>query len=382
MMPRKFSKILTAYVDGELSVRQRKAVRRYLRRSPRARKLYRMMKSDAQALRTIQWPTLNRDLSDTIIDQIKTRHEFQLPAAGLQRRWVSALPRWTAAAAAVLFAVGIGSYLYFANPGNSPVPVAVQPATSDATAVEPIPHALGRPDVEPIVPDLWRRPSDENVFAFPNLKVPQVKLAQVQLPSIFQVSDLQRPAEAEQLKKEFRKEGAYRLDLFTHGSAKGLERLQAACKSEGIEVCIDPAGQEFVSRGMDRTWALYVENIRPEEAIRLLARLSADDKKLGHFQTAVLTTTSAEDLASVLGGTGKELAPPSQRPVDQGTAGEIISTLPGESGKARAPRMIVVPHEPTRETPYDEVKNLLEGNRVARPGTVQLLLVVWGPEQP
>jgi hypothetical protein len=48
----------------------------------------------------------------------------------------------------------------------------------------------------------------------------------------------------------------------------------AACKAQGIEVCIDPASQEFVTRGLERTWALYVENIRPDEVAHLLAKLS------------------------------------------------------------------------------------------------------------
>lgn len=384
MTSKKLSKILTAYVDGELTPRQRKAVRRYLSRSPKARKFCRQMKADARILRTIAWPTLDRDLSDTIVDQIKTLPEFRLPAvAGRlepRRRW-SAI----AAAAAVLLAVGIGSYAYFASTAGGPAPMVVNPTPPEAVAVESIPAALGNPDIAPADAEP-RRPIPENVFAFPNLKVPQLTLANVHVPSIFQLSDLQRPADAEQFRRDLRKDAAHRLDLFTAGSTKGLERLRAACRAEDIEVRMDPACQEFVSRGMERTWAVYIENIRPDEATRLLVRLGADDRKLGHFQSAVLAVTSEDDLASVLGGTGKELAPPSQRPVEQGTAGEILSTLPGDgaptSAKARAPRLIVVPHEPPRETPYDEVKNLLDGYRQSRSGTVQLLLVLWGTEQP
>lgn len=378
-MSRKLSKILTAYVDGELSPRQRRAVRRYLTRSLKARKLVRALKRDARQLQTVNWPTLNRDLSDTILDQIKTLPEFQFAVAANRRRSFAWAPRWSAAAA-VLLAVGLTSYLYFAQPTGETSPVAQTPPGSDTTSVEPLPAALGQPEAEPL--EAPRR-SNTDVFAFPNLKVPQVRLAQVQVPSIFELSNLQKPADADHFKHDLRQTPVSRLDLFTLGSTRGLDKLRGACKAEGIDVRIDAAAEEFVMRGLERTWAVYIENIRPEEAARLLARLSADDKKVGHFQTAVLAATTAEDMAGVLGGTGKELAPPSQRPVDQGTAGEILSGLPGEdsTAKARTPRLVVVPHEPMREMPYDEVKNLLDGYRHSRPGTVQLLVVLWGPEQ-
>jgi len=369
MIKRKLSKLLTSYVDGELGLRQRKAVRHLLRRSPKARRLYRQMRADSLALQTMPWPKLKRDLSDTILDQIKTTiPDFQLPRVGVigpppARPW---RPHWVAAAAAVLFAVGLGSYLFFANTQDGgPAPLAATP-----NAVEP---ADSIPDVEPP-----RRLNPESVFAFPNLKAPQLQLAQVRVPRVFQLRDLQRPAETAKLQEHLGSASMFRLDLFASRTATGLSRLQTVCKAEGIEVCIDPASQEFVSRGLERTWALYVENIRPEEVARVLTKLSINDKKAGEFQQTVLTAVTADELAEVLGGTGRDLAPPSQRPVEQGTAGQIVSSLPGpKPDRTSGHRFIVVPHEPPRETPYDEVKHLLDGYREVRPGTIQLMLVLW-----
>jgi hypothetical protein len=372
MIPRKLSKLLTAYVDGELNLRQRKAVRHWLRRSSKARRLYRQMKVDSLVLQTLPRKVLKQDLSDTILDKINTTPDIQLPAVG--GRFLSRRPRWVAAAAAVLVAVGLGSYLIFAGANDDGVaPLAAAPTLSESITQPSDPVA---DDVEPA-----RRTSPESVFAFPNLKAPQLKLAQVRVPRIFSLRELERPAEAARLQGQLATSPMFRLDLFSTSSTTALSRLRTVCKAEGIDVRIDPASQEFVNRGLERTWALYVENIRPNEVAHILTRLSSNDKKAGEFRQAVLTAVSADELAEVLGGTGKDLAPPSQRPVEQGTAGQIVSSLPGQKPDGTSPRqVIVVPHEPTREAPYDEVKRMFDGYREVRPGTLQLLFVLWGSD--
>jgi hypothetical protein len=374
MIPRKLSKLLTAYVDGELNVRRRKAVRQLLRRSTKARRLYRQMKADSLVLQALPQKKLKQDLSGTILDKINTTLlDIRLPAGGRKasRRW--SRPLWVAsAAAAVLFAVGFGSYTFFS--GTSGTSDGGVPPVAATTPVQPNEAAAG--DVEQP-----RRTNPESVFAFPNLKAPELKRAQVRVPTIFQLRDLQQSAEAAKVQQQLTSSAMFRLDLFANSTATGLKRLRTACQAEGIELCIDPASQEFVSRGLERTWALYVENIRPDEVVRILTKVSSDDKKAGEFHQAVLATASADELAEVLGGSGKDLAPPSQRPVEQGTASQIVSSLPGPSADRASPRrFIVVPHEPTRETPYDEVKRLLDGYREVRPGTLQLLLVLWNSD--
>src|SRR5215831_7986877 len=53
MLSDQFRQLLTAYVDGELSSRQRKAVQRLLRRSPEARSLLLKLQEDARRLRAL-----------------------------------------------------------------------------------------------------------------------------------------------------------------------------------------------------------------------------------------------------------------------------------------------------------------------------------------
>ena len=50
MLPERFRELLTAYVDGELSARQRRHVLRLLRRSVEARRLLHFLQSDSHNL--------------------------------------------------------------------------------------------------------------------------------------------------------------------------------------------------------------------------------------------------------------------------------------------------------------------------------------------
>src|SRR5258708_31668166 len=110
MLPDCLSRMLTAYVDGELNARQRKAVLRLLRRSPEARALLRQLQVDANQLRQLPQRTLSSDFADLVMqriaDGIVRPAQYKIPASG------SPVPvSWgLAAAAAVLLAVGLGSY--------------------------------------------------------------------------------------------------------------------------------------------------------------------------------------------------------------------------------------------------------------------------------
>jgi anti-sigma factor RsiW len=63
MLPERHRQLLTACVDGELGPRQRRLVRRLVRRSPEARRLLRELEQDARALRSLPPVHLDTDLS-------------------------------------------------------------------------------------------------------------------------------------------------------------------------------------------------------------------------------------------------------------------------------------------------------------------------------
>src|SRR5438270_11816665 len=103
MLPEQDRELLTAYVDGELTTRQRRSLMRRLRRSTEARELLRRLQEDARELHELPYPSLVPDFSDRVLQTIGQKG--LRPPRRLNR---ASVPFWTlpAAAAAVLCAVG------------------------------------------------------------------------------------------------------------------------------------------------------------------------------------------------------------------------------------------------------------------------------------
>jgi anti-sigma factor RsiW len=131
MLPERLTQLLTAYIDGELSSRQRKAVTRLLRKSPEARKLLQEMKQDSMILRRLPRKKMKQDLSQTLpgtIDMRGLKLPMPRPAAPPATRVklpvavAVGVPTWmvVVVAALVLCAVGFGSYLFFSSAGAKP----------------------------------------------------------------------------------------------------------------------------------------------------------------------------------------------------------------------------------------------------------------------
>src|SRR5216684_1274193 len=112
MLPDRLSRMLAAYVDGEMGAHQRKVVLRLLRRSSEARALLRKLQEDANLVRQLPRRNLDADFADLVMQRIAVGvpkpARYQIPTSG------SPVPvSWAlAAAAAVLLAVGLGSYFY------------------------------------------------------------------------------------------------------------------------------------------------------------------------------------------------------------------------------------------------------------------------------
>lgn len=73
MLSERCRELLTAYVDGETSSRQRRALQKLLRRSPEARKLLKEMQADSDEIRALPPARLEQDLSDSVLTLIAQR---------------------------------------------------------------------------------------------------------------------------------------------------------------------------------------------------------------------------------------------------------------------------------------------------------------------
>jgi anti-sigma factor RsiW len=141
MLPERLTQLLTAYIDGELSSRQRRAVTRLLRKSPEARKLLDEMQQDSIVLRHLPRKKMKQDLSQTLPGTIEMRG-LNLPppppTAPLPRP--ATVPIWAAllVGGIMLGGLGLGSYVFFSAGQKKPsTPAATQRSSEPVSAPTP-----------------------------------------------------------------------------------------------------------------------------------------------------------------------------------------------------------------------------------------------------
>lgn len=145
MLPERLTQLLTAYIDGELSSRQRKAVTRLLRKSPEARKLLQEMQQDSIVLRGLPRKKMKQDLSQTLPGTIEMRGLKLPPPPSTAAPRVTTVPVWVALIAATLLlgGIGVGSYLFFATANKK------TPHTTSARAEPSTPSKQATPPGQP-----------------------------------------------------------------------------------------------------------------------------------------------------------------------------------------------------------------------------------------
>jgi hypothetical protein len=326
MLLDRYRQLLTAYVDGELTARQRRHVARLLRRSPEARQLLQQLQEDAHALRHLPRPALPADLTEPVLHTIaerrltpgRRRAARVSPAAS----WTGPLIAW-AAAAAVLLTLGAASYLYFAasltdaektdlarnqaeeqaptpepepepEPEPSP-PVAVPPnkTPSDAPREKaspkpeipsPVkrPEIVKRPDVKPNKPSPAppsTPPKPETVLTG-QVEMFQLRKVSDFLPVVFKVRELDRETVRKNLIAELRKDADFRLELPCPNGSRALQRVRNVAKTMQLDLVIEKGAREWIKLQAPGSYSVYIEDLTPEELTRFLQRIGAEDAKL------------------------------------------------------------------------------------------------------
>jgi hypothetical protein len=413
MLPERYRQLLTAFVDGELSPRQRRALNKLLKRSAEARALLERLQADSQELRALAPAPLQQDLSDSVLTLIAQR---RIPPP---KPRVATLPPTPApagawwpliAAAALLLAVGAGSYLFFAfsfepaRPAGSgakdrPKPPAKEdgPEAPDSKEVAekkpperpaekpPAPENPPMKGPAPLVKPDPRKPADDPLpsapsadpITAPSADLFDLKKVDAALPSIVKLHQLDSDAKRQALLNEFKKAPAFRAELPCGNGTKALERLQAACKAEKVGLVVEKVAQERLKHTSSKTsYVLYFENLTPEELARLFQRLAAEDRmaepqkqpepQLDALVVTPLAQPDRDQLAKLLGVEAAALNP---------KAAENSTAKPAE------PSGLVVSFHPVRPNAgAAEVKRFLDTRKAPRPGTLQLLLVLRSHE--
>ena len=446
MLPDRHRRLLTAFVDGELTPRERRAAERLLRTFPEARSLLRKLQEDARRLRELPLPRLGRDLSGDVLRAARDRRPR--PAAAAHRRALQPtppLPAWTglAAAAAVLLVVGLSCYLYFALAGNQPPPQALarqepKPAPPPAHPWPDSPRPGPRPEGR--TPDAAPRPESppldaiargprfdrgvapapgghapeppapryDDISAAPNMEIFKPEAFTANLPLVLKLHDLDADAGREKLLGDLRKHPAFRVELPCRQGGRAFERLHAALKAQNIAVALDPVAQARLRYPQLKTnFVVLADGLTPDELARLLRVAAGEDRKAAkpqdpaQFESLVVTRMTPLDhkeLTDLLGADPFPAAPRAagplgtdpRKPLAQQTAAQVAQSLAGQGGlprpepgkpSARRPEhsVLALTYNPVRPRAGSaEVKHFLEARKPARPGTLQVLLVLRG----
>lgn len=352
--------LLTAFVDGELSARQRKQILRLLRRSPEARHFLRKLQTDSQLLQSLPRYKSDPDFALRVTRAIADAPKPVAPTAEIYPPVAApapaSLPVWLnfALAAALLFAVTLGSYLFFASQRpNEPGPIVQQqpPTKQPAPAVEP-------PGVK---------------FAF---------------------RDLQQDDGRKKLREELKKDTAFHLTVASRDNGQAVKQLQEAFKKIAIELLVDPHAQMKINNKEKTSLVVYLENVPPEEANAILQHLAVANaggkaENLQHLILGQLEDNHRQQLAKLLGIEADKLrAPQKLEPKGEDPMAALAKPLmegpkkkppmqPRTPPPARLAVVLALGAEGEAQTSAStEVRRFVAARTAPQPGTLQLVFVL------
>jgi hypothetical protein len=430
MLSDRWYRLLTGYVDGVLSARERRAVESLLQRSPEARSLLEKLQQDAERLRRLPRVQLGTDLAEKVLKELGDRSFRQVQPVQVPRVAGLAWNRW-AVAAGLILAAGGGSILYWAGSaetengraaatirerarstipqepdGRERPPVAA--ASNQAEPDEPA-DALVSPDGANGQAELPKDPknkvtgdanlgaeADALVVAPTPLMEMFPELPDLRLAVIFQLRDLNQPGPEQRLHDLVHKETACRIEMNCLASLPALQRLKSALLYQGVRLLVDQAAQDRLRRRLRTNYVVYTENVAPAELTRVFFRLSEEDRQAessrrgaGQFERVVanpMQTPDRQELSRLLGADPSKLQPNRpktplgvdiSKPLADQTADQVVKSLRGQ-GSPTERLAIVLPYNPVRPHPTSskEVKRFLDSRKEPNPGTVQVLLVL------
>jgi hypothetical protein len=258
----------------------------------------------------------------------------------------------------------------------------------------------------PELPGPKKAPSNDDLLtAPPGEGAGQLARVDLLLPSLFGLHGLNLDAgERQQLAAELRKAKAFRVELLCRDTVKATDRLRKALEARSVGLIVDPGAQGRLKAPQWKTdFALFLEDVTPDEAVELLRKLGADDRQAakrpselrfeGTVVLAPLGQVDDKELVGLMGVNPTKVLPRDatgplgtdiSRPLTEKTASQVADVLanparPGAKGaKAPARNALLMAFSPRPRHGSAEVKRFLEGRKPQRPGTLQLFIVLRG----
>jgi hypothetical protein len=401
MLTNEVQQLLVAYVDSELSPRQRETVSRLLKKSAEARDFVHQLEEDAAAIRALPRRQLRTDFPQKVLDAIGER---------LNREWAEMAREHSpltahhsrlyparvgiAAAACVLLALGIGATIYYYTlpeyqqkqavakndltrqekpaDGGSVVKLKdTSPNPATDTQLQPRlapPPDITKRDDKPIVarnqPILeFTSETEVTLETEPTSRLELFKQVEpIGFSLVFTLRQLEQPEIQERLKETLKDNKAFHLDLTCPTTAKGLDRLQGIFEAKGVKLLIDKAALTRWQKGLKTHYAFYTEDLTPEELTAILQALRTDDKKADpkqRFNKIVinhLTPANRNEICTLLGVDPRITAAKPKgplgvdltQPLSKKTEEQVAESLAGKGTPRPEPGKPIVPKGPDR----------------------------------
>ncbi|MBI1830553.1 MAG: hypothetical protein HYR84_03770 [Planctomycetes bacterium] len=316
--------LLTAFVDGEPSKRQRKAMMRLLHKSSEARDMLRQMQENAHKLKQLPYRKVEPSLVDGILQAIadeKSQPAQPTPVKPGRRVW---LP-YVAASLAASLLIGVLGLLYHKHM------IDADAATKDETpmakgdekkadkqppyvAPTPTPPTPRKPN--PLVDHLVNGTFDG--FGKP-IPVDQAFTARF--------SEIKDGQKTMQLAKELERDPVVQLDVTVKGNKLAMDRLKDVLRERKITLVADAsASKKLGDKNQAKVeYLVYADNMTTDEVTKLMAELSKDyvlpmgkqQKDVPSPYQRVTVTPAAKDakqkLEKLLGEPNMKLAPNRER---------------------------------------------------------------------
>ncbi|MBX9682084.1 MAG: hypothetical protein K2X38_25280 [Gemmataceae bacterium] len=360
MLADRHLELLTAFVDGVLTGRDREKAHRLLHESAEARDFVRKLQENASRIKALPRRKLSPEFTAKVVAALpKTTRA--VPAKTVQPM-VKPSFAWGKAivAACVMLAIGGAAFMAIPRPIDADNPQLI------AKNAHPQENELPK---EPVVP--IDRPQPVTPRKTPAV-VPQViegifakylEPLESDYAQRFAFADLTKEdPQRSRLAAELKKEDAYHLNITAKNNGRTLERLRAVFDMNNIPLTIDPQAQANAAKG--KTFVVYLENVKQDDVAAILRDLGRDDNQgktsvKSVFESVLLSSFTSSDraqLSKLLGIDAKQLEKPATPSAKQG------------------PAAVAVP--PSGSVPSAEVRKYLESRPAPRPGALRIMIEV------
>lgn len=362
--------LLTAYVDGEVTDRQREAVLRLLNQSSEAREFLKKLQEDAHRLKKLPKHKVEPSLVEDVLEAIAESKAQPKPASAprrARRRWLPIVAAGAMAASLMLAACGVVAWQALSHLFDMPNVNNI--VKNDDKAADPKPD----PRESTPEPDPTPKPRRENPLlasitngTYNGFGAPVIP----EKPFSASFAELKKDGKSTiQFARELNREKAVQLDVTVKKNSDAMARLTNVLKNHGVKLIADPkAAKPLDDKKIE--YFVYAENLTGDQLTKLINELG-DSYVIGlnnkqktvptPFQKATVTPLESEtktNVAKLLG-------------VDPAT----MDRNDAKPAAKNEPTVVILPGSASGQ-PSAEVRQFASQRHGPQPGAVQILIKI------